>query len=374
MNPFVIQKSIGHQDGPTIAIKDSIDVSGWVTQAGSRALADNLPAIKDADVVRLLLESGWQIVGKTVLHEFAFGVSGINDWAGTPINPQAKDLIPGGSSSGSAVAVAAGAVYASIGTDTGGSVRMPAACCGVFGFKPTFARVSRAGAYPVHSTLDCIGPFAREMAGIVDVMTAIDPSFMPATPRAEYRVGVVEVECDGIVSEAVYDALSATSWTCQAVKLPSLAQAFNAAMVLINHETWAAFGQYTGQGLLGRDVEARLLAASRTTADEVTAAELVREQFCLEVDEQLKVFDALVMPSLPRLPPSVESVRAGASILDMTAFLRPFNLSGHPALTVPVQCKGSEIKAGLQLIGPKHQDEQLCALGAVLERVLKVRR
>src|SRR5690606_8879821 len=141
--------------GRRVAIKDSIDIAGYPTRSGSHAFADAPPATRHAHVVQAVLDAGWQIVGKTSLHELAFGVTGINDWSGTPVNPQAPDRVPGGSSSGSAVAVAAGLADIAIGTDTGGSVRVPAACCGIAGLKPTYGRVSRIGAQPAVSSLDC---------------------------------------------------------------------------------------------------------------------------------------------------------------------------------------------------------------------------
>ena len=125
-------------DAPTIAIKDSINIAGYPTTAASRALADAPPATRHAQVVQRLLDAGWRITGKTNMHELAFGMTGINDFSGTPPNPQDPARIPGGSSSGSASAVGDGLVDAALGTDTGGSVRGPAACCGVIGLKPTF--------------------------------------------------------------------------------------------------------------------------------------------------------------------------------------------------------------------------------------------
>ena len=131
--------------GPSVLVKDVIDIEGFPTVAGSKARRDVAPADRHADVVVILLSAGCRIVGKAKMHELAFGVTGINEWAGTPPNPAYPDLIPGGSSSGSASAVAAGLCDFSIGTDTGGSIRVPAACCGIVGLKPTFGRLSRRG-------------------------------------------------------------------------------------------------------------------------------------------------------------------------------------------------------------------------------------
>ena len=151
-------------DGMRVAIKDCIDVAGETTTAGSRALAARAPSARDAAVVARLRGAGCTIAGRVTMHELAYGVTGVNGWTGTPINPAYPHLVPGGSSSGSAAAVAAGLVDAAIGTDTGGSIRVPAACCGVVGFKPSFGRVSRDGLTPASSSLDCAGPVARSIS------------------------------------------------------------------------------------------------------------------------------------------------------------------------------------------------------------------
>lgn len=144
-------------DGPRVAVKDVIDIAGTPTRAGSRALADRPAAATHARAVQHLLDAGCRIVGKANMHELAFGMTGVNDWTGTPVNPRYPNLVPGGSSSGSATAVAAGLWDWALGTDTGSSIRAPAACCGVVGLKPTFGRLSRHGLTPENSSLDCVG-------------------------------------------------------------------------------------------------------------------------------------------------------------------------------------------------------------------------
>src|SRR5580700_6083389 len=183
-------------DGPRVGIKDSIDVAGFATRMGSACLADAPPAAQHAVVVRALLAAGCRIVGKTNLHELAYGVTGINRWSGTPTNPRAPERVPGGSSSGSAVAVAAGLVDFSLGTDTGGSIRIPAACCGVYGLKPSYGRVSRRGVHPAHSSLDCVGPFARDIPMLERAMQALDRSFHPQALPAHGTVGWVQVQAN----------------------------------------------------------------------------------------------------------------------------------------------------------------------------------
>lgn len=376
MSAFVQRLSVGAANGPTVAIKDCIDIAGWPTRSGSAALADAPDARADAAAVRALLDAGWHIVGKTTMHELAYGMSGINRWAGTPFNPQDATLITGGSSSGSAAAVGAGEVDAALGSDTGGSIRLPAACCGVIGLKPTFGRVDRRGAQPPVSSLDCVGPFTREMNVMNLVMAALAPGFDGAaagTPLAAARIGVVATDAEPEIEAAVAAALAASGWQCMPRVLPGLQAAFEAGLTVINHETWAAFGHLLASGKVGTDVAQRLQAASATTAADLQAAERVREQFSLEVERALLDVDALVLPTLPRLPPTLADIEGGLSIVTLSSLVRPFNLSGHPALSFPVPLTNGALRTGLQLVGRKGEDERLCALALHLERCLNTR-
>ncbi|WP_153101110.1 amidase [Paraburkholderia hayleyella] len=360
-------------EAPTVAIKDSIDIAGYPTTAGSLALAAAPVATQHAEVVQRLLDAGWRITGKTNMHELAFGMTGINDFYGTPPNPQDVTRIPGGSSSGSASAVGQKLVDAALGTDTGGSVRGPAACCGVIGLKPTFGRVSRQGIMPGMTTLDCVGPFARDMKTLIDVMRAIDPSFQAdkaSCAIAKTRIGIVDAEAEQDITEALAEAMTCADLATHRITLHSMKPAFTAGLTIINAETWRAFGHLIGNGKLGADIEARLRAASNTALADLQAAERVRRSFSDEVDHALDQVDVLVMPTLPALPITLEAARTGTSVLGMSALIRPFNLSGHPALTLPIPLKTSTLKAGLQIIGRKGQDEQVCAVAAHIETML----
>ena len=186
----------------TFAVKDTIDIADHATQAGS-PVRQNVPAAEaHARVVQQLLDNGYQLRGKTTLHELAFGVTGINRWSGTPVNPHYPALIPGGSSSGSATVVAAGEVDFSIGTDTGGSVRMPAACCGVVGLKPTWGRVSRQGVMPADSSLDCVGFFSRDVATLRPVLESVlgeRAPAAPARPATAFLSGLATAEIEQLI-------------------------------------------------------------------------------------------------------------------------------------------------------------------------------
>jgi amidase len=372
MNEFIQTLSLGGT-GPRIAIKDTIDIAGYATTAASRALADTPPAQKHAEVVERLLAAGWHLVGKANMHELAFGMTGINDYTGTPQNPQDAARIPGGSSSGSAAAVGLKLADAALGTDTGGSIRGPAACCGVIGLKPTFGRVSRLGVAPRESTLDCVGPFARDMRMLVAVMQAITANFDANAAHAwqgACKVGIVQAEAAPEILEAVTHAADKAGCTAHTLPLAGLAAAFDAGLTVINAETSRAFGHLVASGKLGADLDARLRAAANTTAAQLDAAEQVRREFTAAVDHALSNVDVLILPTLPALPITLDEARGGKSVIAMSSLIRPFNLSGHPALSLPLPIDGSPLKAGLQIVGRKGQDEQVCAIAARFEAAL----
>jgi len=355
--------------GRSVMVKDTIDVAGVPTRAGSRALAEAAPAQRDAEVVQRLLDSGWRITGKTNLHELAFGTTGINRWTGTPLNPRYPELIPGGSSSGSAVAVAAGLCDAALGTDTGGSIRVPAACCGVYGLKPSFGRVSRDGVMPAHSTLDCVGPFARDIATIEAVMAVICSDFSPIELDRECLVGVVAVSARDEVIACVEQALKKANFPLISVELPGMEPAYAAGMTLINRESWLGSKRYVETGLVGEDVAQRLLAASQTTDQQIAEAEQLRAAFTAEVDAALARCDVLALPTLPDYPIPVADAADTRALLGMTSLVRPFNLTGHPALSVPLLAAAG-LPVGLQLVAARGADELLCAVASELARRL----
>jgi amidase len=356
---FVQELSLGGT-GPRVAVKDSIDIAGYATRGGSRSLDDAPVASRNADIVQRVLDAGCGIVGKTTMHELAFGVTGINQSAGTAPNPKYPALIPGGSSSGSAAAVAAGLADFALGTDTGGSIRIPAACCGVYGLKPTFARVSRRGILPAETSLDCAGPFAATIDMLIAAMRIIDASFA-GSRRPEGRVAFVDFAAEPEIASAVRNAIERAELPASTVSLSGLEAAFAAALTIINAETWAAFGHLVATGLVGADVSARLLRAKETSVEEIEAAETVRRGFSDAVDAALDSVDALVLPTLPEFPVTIEAALADRSGVRMTALVRPFNLSGHPALSIPLRSAGN-LPVGLQLVGRKGDDELLCGL------------
>jgi amidase len=347
-------------DGPRVGIKDSIDVAGDPTQCGSAVFADAPPAARHAAVVQALLDGGCRLIGKTNMHELAYGVTGINHWTGTPRNPHYPDRVPGGSSSGSAVAVAAGLVDFAIGTDTGGSIRIPAACCGVYGLKPTFDRVSRDGVHPARSSLDCVGPFARDLRTLEQAMALIDPTFLSAATPAALRVGTIAGDPAPPIAAAVSRALAAAGVALESVRLPSFDVAFTAGLTIIAFENWAAYGHLVESPSLGADVRARLLAARDVTPAAAAAAEVCRSTFRAEVDAALERVDVLALPTLPDYPLTLAVAADAKASLRSSALVRPFNLSGHPALCLPLD-PAAPLPVSLQLIGRRGADAALCA-------------
>lgn len=356
-------------DGLRVAIKDTLDIAGRPTRGGSAALADAAPAVANADVVERVLSSGCRIVGRANMHELAYGVTGINAHTGTPRNPRFPGRIPGGSSSGSAAAVAAGYADFALGSDTGGSIRIPACCCGVVGLKPTFGRVSRKGAQPPVSSLDCVGPFADDVATLVRAMAIIDPSFTPATLDRAPVLGRLTTEASAEVADAIDAALAASGATLQPRDVVGLDEAYKAGLDIIAAENWASFGGLTASPAMGPDVRARLLAAAEVGPDRVAAAEAVRARVSAAVDAALDGVDALVLPTMPDVPPTLEEAKDARAAIRLTALVRAFNLTGHPAASLPLLTRVG-LPAGLQIVGRKGDDARLLAVAAAIEAKL----
>ncbi|QPM90333.1 amidase [Pseudooceanicola algae] len=354
---------LGTPGGARVAVKECLAVAGLPTRAGSAAFEDAPPATDHAAVVQALLDSGAQIIGLANMHELAYGMTGANAHTGTPQNPLWPDRIPGGSSSGSAVLVAQGSVDFAIGTDTGGSIRQPACCCGVFGLKPSFARISRAGALPVGSSLDCIGPFAQNMAMLTRAMQMLDPDFAPETCDSPPALAMVQTEAEADIQAALDAALTGLG-DLPTVPLPGMEDAFAAGMTVIGAEIAAEFGALAASNAtLGADIRTRVLAARDITGAQLAEAEAIRTRFTDSFDAALLGRDALILPTLPMVPPTWEQAQDPAHVLPLTRFVRPFNLSGHPALTIPI-LTADGLPAGLQIVGHKGADARLCAVAS----------
>lgn len=354
--------------GLAVAIKDLIDMAGQPTTAGCRALEKRgVPAATDAACLREIRRREaagelW-IPGKTNLHELAYGVTGINPWYGTPRNPLDPTLMPGGSSSGSAVAVAVGDADVALGSDTGGSVRIPAACCAVAGLKTTWGRVPLSGVWPLAPSLDTIGPMARDVAGLVTGMQLLEAGFSVGADVTGVEVGVLDIDADPLITAAVVDALRIAELPIRPAMLPSWHDAWAAADVLLSAEAWRAdreLLQSDPEGV-GDNVAGRLVAAGAVTVEQELVARRVQARWQAELEAVFDQVPVIALPTLAEFPPAIE-----VGVFRANRWTLPVNLAGLPALSLPVPTSGS-LPASLQLVAPAYGEELLLAVGARIE-------
>jgi amidase len=351
--------------GLRVAVKDIIDMAGVPTTAGSRVVADAaVPAAADAACLAGLRAAGAQIVGRANLHELALGVTGINPWFGTPVNPLDPSLAPGGSSSGSAVAVATGEAALAYGTDTGGSIRIPAACCGISGLKTTWGRIPLDGVRLLAPSLDTVGPMATDVAGLILGMQLLEPGFRPAAGAARPRVGRLRVPAAPEVDDAVTAALRAVSWEVSDVDPDDWRAATRWTATLLVAEAYQ-----TNQQILERyadrispDVAARLDSGRQAAPAAVAAAADGRVRWQAQLAALFDRFDLLVTPTLAILPPTLDR----ATELLQGRYTMPVNLAGLPAVALPVPARGP-VPASIQLISGPGTEERLLAAAAVME-------
>lgn len=354
--------------GPRLAVKDVIDMAGEVTTAGCPAVADTArPAAADAACLAGARAAGARIVGRTNLHQLALGVTGINPWCGTPVNPLDPGLVPGGSSSGSAVAVATGEADVALGTDTGGSIRIPSACCGTAGLKTTWGRVPVEGVWPLAPSLDTVGPMATDVAGLVLGMALLEPGFRPAGSPG--RVGRIRLDCHSDIDRAVGAALSATGWEVVDVAVDDWAELGAACGLVLVSEAWAS-NRHLAEDRPGRidpDVLRRLHLGRDADPDAVARARALGDRWRARLSALWQDVDLLATPTLTIFPPPIE---AGAALLSPESRCTlPANLAGVPALALPVPTTGP-LPASLQLIGPHGGEELLLAAGRQVEEAL----
>jgi amidase len=347
-----------------------IDVIGVPTTAGSRAVAEHAqPASADATClrqVRRLVDAGKaRLVGKVNLHELAYGVSGINSGFGTPVNPVDPRRVPGGSSSGSAVAVATGEADVAFGTDTGGSVRIPAACCGVAGLKTTWGRIPLVGIRPLAPSLDTVGPLARDVDGVLLGMQLLEPGFSIGSDPP-VRVGRLRPTSDPSIDTAVDRVLRIAGLEVIDVTLPGWGRAWSAAEMLAMAEAWQS-----NRGLLdfnaelmGRGVRQRIAAGKQVSDRQVFAARRAQGRWRVRLLSILSEVRVLALPTLSCEPPPLDSPAFPATRLTL-----PVNFAGLPALALPIPRRDGP-PASLQLIGGEYGEEMLLALGASIEQAM----
>ena len=378
--------------GIPVSVKDLFDVAGDITRAGSKVLADAAPATADATVIQRLRQAGAIIVGRTNMVEFAFSGLGLNPHYGTPKNPwdRATGRIPGGSSSGAAVSVSDGMAAMGLGTDTGGSVRIPAALCGLTGFKPTARRIPKDGTFPLSSTLDSVGPIALSVAccALVDsILAGLAPQVPAALPLKGLRLGVVQ--------DFVLDGLDAAVADAFAKALARLSQA-GASVTDVRFESLQRLPQINQKGglvvaeahalhrqLIGRrgpDYDPRVSSRILRGADMCAADYLdVLAQRAAMIEESARLaapYDALLMPTVAMLAPAIAPLEADDQLYARTnlAMLRNpsvVNFLDGCALSIPCHQPG-EGPVGLMAVGQCGEDRRLLAVGLALESALRL--
>lgn len=350
--------------GPRVAIKDLIDVAGTPTTAGCAVLAATAePAEADAACMAPLRAADVAIVGKANLHELACGGTGVNAFFGTPVNPFDAACIPGGSSSGNAVALAAGEVDVAIGSDTAGSIRNPSACCGTVGLKTTWGRISLEGVWPLAPSLDTLGPMARDVTGVVAGMALLEPGFAAAGAPAPVIGRVRLPDVDPAIDAAIDAALAASELEVVEVALSGWDAALDAGWAVMFHEYWLVDHHLyeRDRGGLGADIVERMEQGRDVTVAAYEAARAQRAAWRAELAPVFERAPVLAWPTIAMFPPRIDDPVPNTRRTNL-----PVNHAGHPSLALPVPT-GGRFPASVQLVGRDHREDLLCATGLVLE-------
>ena len=384
--------------GIPIALKDNFYTQGIRTTAGSKILANFVPK-QDSEVAARLHQAGAILLGKTNMHEFAYGITNENPHYGPVHNPWANDRMPGGSSGGSAAATATGMCFGSLGTDTGGSIRIPAALCGIVGLKPTFGLVSVSGVIPLAPSLDHAGPLARSVADACILLQAIagnypedaePPDFrkLKRTRLRRFRLGSPKDYFFERIDPEVQHAIDAAGKVfqrigarIQEVSLPHLADsqesATNIALAEATHyhQSQGFYPAFTAD--YGSDVSGRLEMGAQVRAVHYLRGFEVKREVEQDFDSAFKQVDAILAPAVPIAAPRIgdnEVIIAGEKETVRSALVRlnrPTNLTGHPAIAIPCGFTRQGLPVGLQLIGPKWGEATLLAIAFAFEQATK---
>jgi aspartyl-tRNA(Asn)/glutamyl-tRNA(Gln) amidotransferase subunit A len=354
--------------GIRLAVKDLLDTAGLTTTYGSAVFAEHVPSTT-AESVRLAESGGYANVGKTNLHEFAYGVTSENPHFGTVPNPVAPGRIAGGSSGGSAAALAAGLADVALGTDSGGSIRIPAACCGVVGFKPTYGLVSIDGCFPLAPSFDHMGPMARTVGECAALLEVIAPGFATEELASleEIAVGTAWVdEADPLVSRRMHETTAhfprsqSLAWP-----RPEIGALFMREVADVHRELYAENGE-----LYGEEIAVKIERCLAVSDAEATQAEQARGEYrerCLELFDGL---DLLLTPTLQCVAPPT-GVGDLALRERLIANTLPFNTLGWPALALPCGRAEDGLPASVQLIGRPGADALVLAAGGRLASLIR---
>jgi aspartyl-tRNA(Asn)/glutamyl-tRNA(Gln) amidotransferase subunit A len=354
--------------GVRLAVKDLLDTAGLITTYGSAVFAEHIPSAT-AESVRRAEAAGYANVGKTNLHEFAYGITSENQHYGTVPNPLAPGRIAGGSSGGSAAALAAGLADAALGSDSGGSIRIPAACCGIVGFKPTYDLVPTDGCFPLAPSFDHVGPMARTVEDCIALLEALVPDFDRASVVSlkELAVGVAWLDsAEPLVAARVSEAAAhfplrrELDWP-----RPKIDALFMREVADVHRELYAEHGE-----LYGEDVATKIERCLAVADGEVAQAERARAEYRERCEELLDGLDLLLTPTLVCVAPptGIGDQALRATLIRNTL---PFNALGWPALALPCGPAEDGLPASAQLIGRPGSDALVLAAGEVLASLLR---
>ena len=353
--------------GPTgiaLAVKDLIDTAGLVTTYGSAIFRDNVPE-RTASSVASLEEAGYGVVGKTNLHEFAYGITSDNPHFGAVVNPLDPRRIPGGSSGGNGAALAARLCEAALGTDSAGSVRLPAACCGVVGFKPTWGLVATDGVFPLAASFDTVGPMARTVAVCTELMRALGAE--PADALTDVRTALAWTEHADPLVRARVEETAALIPHVERIDFPlpgDVNPAFQAEAADVHRELFAEHAD-----LYGENVRRKLEAAFAVSEEDVEASRTERKAYRERALEALDGFDVLLTPTMPTVAPPVGP--GDLALRErMIMLTRPFNATGWPALALPCGPAEDGLPASLQIAARPGDDALVLAVGEAVEQAL----
>jgi aspartyl-tRNA(Asn)/glutamyl-tRNA(Gln) amidotransferase subunit A len=351
-----------------LAVKDLLDTAGLITTYGSAVFAEHVPSAT-AESVRRADAAGYSNIGKTNLHEFAYGITSENQHYGTVPNPIAPGRIAGGSSGGSAAALAAGLADAAIGSDSGGSIRIPAACCGVVGFKPTYDLVRTDGCFPLAPSFDHVGPMARTVEDCAALLEALVPDFegVAVPSLEEVAVGVAWIDlADSLVAARVGEAAAQfprrreLDWP-----RPEIDALFMREVADVHRELYAEHAE-----LYGEDVAVKVERCLAVSDGEAAAAERARADYRDRCEELLDGLDLLLTPTLVCVAPPTgigdEALRA--TLIRNTL---PFNALGWPALALPCGAAEDGLPASVQLVGRAGSDALVLAAGQLLASLIR---
>jgi aspartyl-tRNA(Asn)/glutamyl-tRNA(Gln) amidotransferase subunit A len=380
----------GPLHGVPISIKDLFDIRGVPTTAASRVREKHV-AERDAPAIAHLRQAGAVFVGKTNLHEFAFGTTNEDSAFGLARNPHDRARSPGGSSGGSAISVAAGMALATIGTDTGGSIRIPAAACGIVGLKPTLGELAIDGVVPLSRTLDHIGPLAQSVTdasllyhAMMGDVSAKPPAPMPihglrlAVPR-KYFCDLLDDEVRARFEEAL-ERLRAAGARIDEIEIHHAAEIAPVYLHLVMADA-AAYHAATLESMPEKyttNVRLRLEMGRYVLGEDYVRALAGRERIRREVDAALAQHDALILPSLPIPAPllGANTVQVGAAVEPvrnlMLRLTQPFNITGHPAIAMPSGLTANKLPCSVQLVGRRGQTDTLLRVALACESQITV--